>query len=95
MTNHKTGINLSYFPLNYIIDAIWLSLGGKYAEEIYRYARMALNKDIQFSRYEMQQTALQLLAKHACQWDRFIFRDYEVSNLMLFSFRCLTQRHVV
>jgi len=52
--------------------------GAKYARDIYKYLRMALDKSIQHSRYDMPRSALQLLAKHACQWDQCIIDDYEV-----------------
>ena len=52
--------------------------GGKYARDIYKYLMMALDKCIQHSRYDMPRSALQLLAKHACQWDQCIIDDYEV-----------------
>ena len=53
-------------------------VGGKYARDIYRYLSMALDKSVQHSRYEMPRSALQLLAKHACQWDQCIIEDYKV-----------------
>ena len=40
---------------------------------------MALDKSIQHSRYDMPRSALQLLAKHACQWDQCIIDDYQVT----------------
>jgi len=39
---------------------------------------MALDRNIQHSRYDMPRSALQLLAKHACQWDQCIIEDYDV-----------------
>ena len=53
-------------------------LGGKYAADIYKYLSMALDKSIQHSRYDMPRSALQLFAKHACQWDRCIIDEYKV-----------------
>ena len=55
-----------------------VGLGGKYARDIYKYLSMALDRSIQHSRYDMPRSALQLLAKHACQWDQCIIDDYEV-----------------
>jgi len=46
--------------------------GGKYARDIFKYLSMALDKSVQHSRYDMLRSALQLLAKHACQWDQCI-----------------------
>jgi len=53
-------------------------LGGKHARDIYKYLSMALDKSIQHTRFDMPRSALQLLAKHACQWDQCIIEDYEV-----------------
>ena len=60
-------------------DIVIVYSGGKYAHVIYKYVSMALDKSIQHSRYEMPRAALQLLAKHACQWDQCIIDDYKVS----------------
>jgi len=58
-------------------------VGGKHARDIYKYLSMALDRTIQHSRYDMPRSALQLLAKHACQWDQCIIDDYEaIVNLV-------------
>ena len=73
---------------------MFCSTGGKYARDIYRYLSMALDRSIQHTRYDMPRSALQLLAKHACQWDQCIIDDYEAMTTSLISvlfilFHCL------
>lgn len=58
-------------------DVLMVCPGGKHAHDIYKYLSLALDKSVQHSRYDMPRSALQLLAKHACQWDQCIIDDYE------------------
>lgn len=71
---------LSLVILNVILPVSYSDAcsGGKYAHDIYSYLSKALDKSIQHSRYDVPRSALQLLAKHACQWDQCIIDDYKV-----------------
>jgi len=72
-------MTLTHYYNYYCVCCILIACsGGKHARDIFKYLSMALDKSIQHSRYDMPRSALQLLAKHACQWDQCIIDEYQV-----------------
>lgn len=52
--------------------------GGEYTKSIFDYAKQALLASADdLSRYAMPKAALELLAKHAEQFDEYIYADYK------------------
>ncbi|XP_055874578.1 DNA-dependent protein kinase catalytic subunit-like [Biomphalaria glabrata] len=65
---------LSCFMLNFTQSA---EEGSKHAYEIFKYLRMVINADIDYSRYEAIKAALKLLVRHAGQMRQFMIDEYK------------------
>ncbi|KAK0048622.1 DNA-dependent protein kinase catalytic subunit, partial [Biomphalaria pfeifferi] len=65
---------LTCFMLNFTQSA---EEDSKHAYEIFKYLRMVINADIDYSRYEAIKAALKLLARHAGQMRQFMIDEYK------------------
>ena len=53
---------------------------AKHSYDIYKYTKMAIDPAVPVVRYEMPRSALELLRRHAPQFDTYIADDYKVGN---------------
>ena len=58
--------------------------GGRHSYDIYKYTKMAVDKDVKVTRYDMPRAGLKLLAKHAGQFDQYLIEDHQVRVQLLF-----------
>ena len=58
-------------------------LDSKHSYDIYKYVKMALDPEVNVTRYEMPRCALHLLQRHACQFSPYLVDNYEVSECTL------------
>lgn len=56
--------------------------GAKHSYDIFKYSKMAIDKDVKLSRFDMPRAGLKLLAKHAGQLDQYLIDDHQVSSIL-------------
>ncbi|XP_035828316.1 DNA-dependent protein kinase catalytic subunit [Aplysia californica] len=65
---------LTAFMLNFTHSA---EEGSKYSYEIFKYMRMAIDPNIEHTRYDMPKAGLKLLTRHAGQFQQYLMDDYQ------------------
>ena len=53
--------------------------GSKNSYEIFKYARNAIDPKVEFTRFDVPRAGLRLFARHAAQFNQYLFEDYEVN----------------
>ena len=53
-------------------------VGSKNSYEIFKYARMAIDPAINYTRYDVPRAGLKLFSKHAAQFSLYLVDDYQV-----------------
>ena len=66
--------------LNDCSSEIYLFSGGKNSYEIFKYARNAIDPKVEFTRFDVPRAGLRLFARHATQFNQYLFDDYEVNT---------------
>jgi len=59
----------------------FLLLGAQYSYDIFKYTRMAIS-NTDMSRYDVPKAGLRIIAKHASQFNMYLFDDYQVKFFM-------------
>ena len=59
----------------------FLLSGAQYSYDIFKYTRMAIS-NTEMSRYDVPKAGLRIIAKHASQFNMYLFDDYQVKFFM-------------
>ena len=61
---------------------------SKYAYDIFKYARMAIDPNVELVRFEMPKSGLLLFSRHASQFSQYLVDDYKVCTHCMFAGTC-------
>ncbi|XP_072167838.1 DNA-dependent protein kinase catalytic subunit-like [Diadema setosum] len=70
-------LGLSHFLVNFTQS---VEENAKHSREIYQYTSMAIDPSADTTRYDVPRAGVQLLARHAAQFNLYLYKDYEVIN---------------
>ncbi|XP_071796803.1 DNA-dependent protein kinase catalytic subunit-like [Asterias amurensis] len=65
---------LSHFLVNFTQS---VEEDAKHSKSIYRFACLAIDRKVDHSRYEVNRAGLQIFAKHAAQFNKYIYEDHQ------------------
>ena len=84
-----TGLNLNIAHCSVLRLKLYAAFSdSKYSYDIFKYARNAIDPNVDINRFEMLKSGLLLFSRHASQFRQYLVDDYKVLH-SLYVCRCI------